>query len=65
MAVAHYLQALYFQKEIGKRHAVYCGKNPHANWLVGGAACAINVGHRRGGASNMERLSLSPRRPIA
>ncbi|MEW6132822.1 MAG: nickel-dependent hydrogenase large subunit [Pseudomonadota bacterium] len=59
MAVAHYLEALDFQKEIVKIHTVYGGKNPHPNWLVGGVPCAINV-HDTGavGAINMERLNL-------
>jgi hydrogenase large subunit len=59
MAVAHYLEALDFQKEIVKIHAVYGGKNPHPNWLVGGVPCAINVdGAGAVGAVNMERLNL-------
>jgi len=59
MAVAHYLEALDFQKEIVKIHTVFGGKNPHPNWLVGGMPCAINV-HDTGavGAINMERLNL-------
>ena len=59
MAVAHYLEALDFQKEIVKIHTVYGGKNPHPNWLVGGMPCAINVdGVGAVGAVNMERLNL-------
>ena len=59
MAVAHYLEALDFQKEIVKIHTIFGGKNPHPNWLVGGMPCAINV-HDTGavGAINMERLNL-------
>ncbi|MRR51219.1 MAG: nickel-dependent hydrogenase large subunit [Rhodocyclaceae bacterium] len=59
MAVAHYLEALDFQKEIVKVHTIFGGKNPHPNWLVGGVPCAINV-HDTGavGAINMERLNL-------
>ena len=59
MAVAHYLEALDFQKEVVKIHTIYGGKNPHPNWLVGGMPCAINV-HDTGavGAINMERLNL-------
>ncbi|NLH80703.1 MAG: nickel-dependent hydrogenase large subunit, partial [Phyllobacteriaceae bacterium] len=56
MAVAHYLEALDFQKEIVKIHTIYGGKNPHPNWLVGGVPCAINVDGV--GAINMERLNL-------
>ncbi|KIZ45017.1 MULTISPECIES: nickel-dependent hydrogenase large subunit [Rhodopseudomonas] len=59
MAVAHYLEALDFQKEIVKIHTIYGGKNPHPNWLVGGVPCAINVdGTGAVGAINMERLNL-------
>ena len=58
MAVAHYLEALDFQKEIVKIHTIYGGKNPHPNWLVGGVPCAINVdGTGAVGAVNMERLN--------
>jgi hydrogenase large subunit len=59
MAVAHYLEALDFQKEIVKIHAVFGGKNPHPNWLVGGVASPINVDDVGAvGAINMERLNL-------
>ncbi|WP_026790280.1 nickel-dependent hydrogenase large subunit [Pleomorphomonas oryzae] len=59
MAVAHYLEALDFQKEIVKIHTVYGGKNPHPNWLVGGVPSPINVdGVGAVGAINMERLNL-------
>ena len=59
MAVAHYLEALDFQKEIVKVHTIFGGKNPHPNWLVGGVPCAINVDDTGAvGAINMERLNL-------
>ncbi|MCM2474441.1 nickel-dependent hydrogenase large subunit [Rhizobium sp. CG5] len=58
MAVAHYLEALDFQKEIVKIHTIFGGKNPHPNWLVGGVPCPINVDGTGGvGAINMERLN--------
>jgi len=59
MAVAHYLEALDFQKEIVKIHTIFGGKNPHPNWLVGGVPCAINLdGAGAVGAVNIERLNL-------
>jgi hydrogenase large subunit len=59
MAVAHYLEALDFQKEIVKIQTIFGGKNPHPNWLVGGVPCAINVnGIGAVGAINMERLNM-------
>lgn len=59
MAVAHYLEALDFQKEIVKIQAVFGGKNPHPMWLVGGVPSAINA-HAAGSvaAIGMERLNL-------
>ena len=59
MAVAHYLEALDFQREIVKIHTVLAGKNPHPHWLVGGVPSAINV-HSAGavGALNIERINL-------
>jgi hydrogenase large subunit len=56
MAVAHYLEALKWQKEIVKIHTVFGGKNPHPNYLVGGMASAISM--QGDNAINMERLNL-------
>jgi len=55
LAVAHYLEALEWQKEIVKIHAIFGGKNPHPNYLVGGMACAINTDEAN--ALNVERLA--------
>ncbi len=58
MAVAHYLEALDFQKEIVKIQTIFGGKNPHPNWLVGGMPCSINVNDTGAvGAINMESLN--------
>ncbi len=59
IGVAHYLDALQWQKEIVKVHAVFGGKNPHPNYLVGGVPCSINVNEVA--AINMERLDLVSR----
>ncbi len=62
MAVAHYLEALDFQKDIVKIHTIFGGKNPHPNWLVGGVPSPINVdGTGAVGAINMERLNMVTR----
>ena len=59
MATAHYLEALDFQKEIVKIQAIFGGKNPHPNWLVGGVPCALNVdGTGAVGAINMFYLNM-------
>ena len=42
MAVAHYLEALAWQREVAKLHAIFGGKNPHPNFVVGGVPCAIS-----------------------
>ncbi|MDR3727162.1 MAG: nickel-dependent hydrogenase large subunit [Terracidiphilus sp.] len=56
IAVAHYLDALEWQKEIVKIHTVFGGKNPHPNYLVGGVPCSIDVDEVA--AINSERLNL-------
>jgi hydrogenase large subunit len=56
IAVAHYLDALEWQKEVVKIHTVFGGKNPHPNYLVGGVPCSIDVDEVA--AINSERLNL-------
>jgi len=43
MAVAHYLDALAWQREVAELHAIFGGKNPHPNLCVGGMPCAISL----------------------
>ena len=43
MALAHYLEALEWQREVVKIHTIFGGKNPHPNFLVGGAPSPISV----------------------
>ena len=59
IGVAHYLDALEWQKEVVKIHAVFGGKNPHPNYLVGGVPCSIDVDEVA--AINGERLNLVAR----
>jgi len=56
MAVAHYLEALEWQKEIVRIHTIFGGKNPHPNYLVGGAPCSFNLDEAN--AINAERLAF-------
>ena len=56
MAVAHYLEALKWQKEVIKIHTIFGGKNPHPNYLVGGMASAIAL--QSDNAINIERLNM-------
>jgi len=59
MAVAHYLEALAWQREVVQIHTIFGGKNPHPNFLVGGAPSPISVGSGATAATavNMEGLS--------
>lgn len=55
IGVAHYLEALEWQKEIIKIHTIFGGKNPHPNYLVGGVPCSVNLNENN--ALNAERLA--------
>src|SRR5690606_9476403 len=43
LAVAHYLEALDWQKKIVKVHTILGGKNPHPHYVVGGMATPIDI----------------------
>jgi hydrogenase large subunit len=43
MAVAHYLDALAWQRQVVQLQTIFGGKNPHPNVLVGGVPSAISV----------------------
>jgi hydrogenase large subunit len=55
MAVAHYLEALAWQRDVARLHTIFGGKNPHPNFLVGGAPSAIDL--NSDSAINAERLA--------
>jgi hydrogenase large subunit len=55
MAVAHYLEALTWQRDVAKLHAIFGGKNPHPNFLVGGVASPIDL--NSDSAINARKLS--------
>ena len=55
MAVAHYLEALSWQRDVVKLHAIFGGKNPHPNFLVGGVASPIDL--NSDSAINAKRLA--------
>jgi hydrogenase large subunit len=56
LGAAHYLAALDWQKDVVALHAVFGGKNPHPNFIVGGVPCPIGLDSDN--ALNAERLSL-------
>jgi Ni,Fe-hydrogenase I large subunit len=58
MAVAHYIEALEFQREFIRMHAVLGGKNPHPQtYLVGGMATALDP-NEPDAPINPERITL-------
>jgi hydrogenase large subunit len=55
MAVAHYLDALAWQRDVAALHAIFGGKNPHPHFLVGGAPSPIDL--ESDSAINAKRLA--------
>ena len=61
MAVAHYLDALAWQRDVAKLHAIFGGKNPHPHFLVGGVPSPIDLesdagDQRRSGLSQVQDI---------
>jgi hydrogenase large subunit len=42
MAVAHYLDALSWQRDVVRLHTIFGGRNPHPNFVVGGVPSPID-----------------------
>ncbi len=68
MAVAHYLDGLAWQREVVKLHTIFGGKNPHPNFLVGGAPAPISAtpleGSSDGAATAVNVVTLTQARQI-
>jgi hydrogenase large subunit len=58
MAVAHYLEALSWQREVVKLHAILGGKNPHPMFVVGGTPVAISVESGQQGGTALDMIGL-------
>ena len=58
MAVAHYLEALAWQRDVVKLHAIFGGKNPHPNFVVGGVPCAISLESGQQGGTALDVVGL-------
>ena len=56
MAVSHYIEALEWQRDVVKLHAVFGGKNPHPMFLVGGTPNPIDL--ESDSAINANKLAL-------
>jgi hydrogenase large subunit len=59
IALAHYLEALAWQREIGELLTIFGGKNPHPNVAVGGAPCAISTDSKLPGGGDATAVSLT------
>jgi hydrogenase large subunit len=55
MAVAHYLEALAWQRDAARLHAIFGGRNPHPNFVVGGVPSPIDL--NSDSALNAKKLS--------
>ncbi|MBX3527018.1 MAG: nickel-dependent hydrogenase large subunit [Rhodoblastus sp.] len=68
MAVAHYLEALAWQRDVARLHAIFGGKNPHPNFLVGGAPTPLSTDPNATGggaaATTLNIVALSEVRDI-
>jgi hydrogenase large subunit len=63
MAVAHYLEALTWQRDVARLHTIFGGKNPHPNFVVGGVPTAISGMDGKGGGTAKDRSSAAARAP--
>ena len=60
MAVAHYLEALSWQRRAAELHAIFGGKNPHPNFVVGGSPVGISVHEGEGtGTTAVNTIGLA------
>jgi hydrogenase large subunit len=59
IALAHYIEALGWQREIGEVLTIFGGKNPHPNVAVGGAPCAIAGDSKLPGGGDATAVSLT------
>lgn len=64
MAVAHYLDALEWQRKVVKLHAILGGKNPHPMFLVGGAPTPISSASGGAAATSLSIVGLQEIREI-
>lgn len=66
LAVAHYLEALDWQRDVVKIHTIFGGKNPHPNFVVGGVPMPIDLNSDTAlNASHLAIISASIEKIIA
>lgn len=59
LAVSHYLDALSWQRDVSKIQAVFGGKNPHPNFVVGGAPTVFSGGPGGSGQTTLNDVGMS------
>ena len=58
LLVTHYLEALAWAREVVKLHAIFGGRDPHPNLLVGGVPITLSVGTEGGTALNTNGFNI-------
>lgn len=59
MVLAHYLEALEWQRNVVQLQAIFGGKNPHPNLIVGGAPSPISIDPNGMGGSEATAVNLA------
>lgn len=64
LAVAHYLEALAWAREVVKLHTIFGGKDPHPNLVVGGVPCAVSSNYNQqanddAGGTSLNKLNMA------
>ena len=59
LAVAHYLDALGWAREVVKLHTIFGGKDPHPNLVVGGLPCAVSSNYNNQVSEDLGGTSLN------
>ena len=64
LAVAHYLDALGWAREIVKLHTIFGGKDPHPNLVVGGVPCSVSSNYNQqvsedAGGTSLNKVNMA------
>ena len=59
LAVAHYLDALGWAREVVKLHTIFGGKDPHPNLVVGGVPCSVSSNYNQQVSEDVGGTSLN------
>lgn len=64
LAVAHYLDALDWAREVVKLHTIFGGKDPHPNLVVGGVPCSVSSNYNQqvsedNGGTSLNKVNMA------